>query len=137
MGLAPCSHEEADTWIMVHVADASKEFNAITIQSVDSDGVVLAIYSYAQLSTSLAALWVATGTGRNYQLIPAHYIFSALGQEKSLVLPMFHALTRCDTVSSYASRRKRIAWETWNVLPEVTDTFRSLMKQPQLSDVDL
>ena len=26
-GLSPCSHEEADIWMMVHVADAEKQYN--------------------------------------------------------------------------------------------------------------
>lgn len=41
-GLAPCSHEEADSRMMVHVADAAKQYNAIAIRTVDSDVVVLA-----------------------------------------------------------------------------------------------
>lgn len=49
---------------------------------------------------------------------------------------MFHAFTGCDTVSSFASRGMKIAWETWSMLPEVTDTFPLWMQQPQLSDVD-
>ena len=55
----------ADTRIMVHVADAAKEFNTITIRSVDSDVVVLAIYAYAQLAT---ALWMGFGTGKTIGL---------------------------------------------------------------------
>ena len=29
-GLAPCSHEEADSRAMVHVADAANKYNSIT-----------------------------------------------------------------------------------------------------------
>ena len=29
-GLAPCSHEEADSRMMVHVADAANKYNSIT-----------------------------------------------------------------------------------------------------------
>ena len=28
-GLSPCSHEEADTRMMVHVADAAKQYNSV------------------------------------------------------------------------------------------------------------
>ena len=91
-GLAPCSHEEADTRIMVHVADADtrimvhvadavKEVDTITIRTVDSDVVVLAIYAYAQLATSLTALWVGFGTGKNYRLIPVQHLFCSWSEE--------------------------------------------------------
>ena len=91
---------------------------------------------FAQLRASLTRLCVAFGTGKNYWMISAHGIYAALGEEKSLALPMFHAFTGCDTVSSFSGRGKKIAWETWNVFPEVTDAFQSLMRQPQQSDVE-
>ena len=73
-GLAPCSHEEADSPIMVHVAHAANTQNNILIRTVDSDVVVLAVYAFAQLTSSLNELWVAFGTGKHYRLIPAHKI---------------------------------------------------------------
>ena len=120
--LAPCSHEEADTRMMVHVADAAKQYNTVIIHTVDSD-VVLAVFVFAQLVPSLTALWVAFGTGKNYRLIPAHRIYAAIGNMKSQALPMFQAFTGCDTVSSFSDRGKKTAWEIWNVFPDVTDTF--------------
>ncbi len=135
-GLAPCSHEEADTRMMVHVADAAKQYNTVIIRTVDSDVVVLAVFVFAQLVPSLTALWVAFGTGKNYRLIPAHRIYAAIGNMKSQALPMFHAFTGCDTVSSFSGRGKKTAWEIWNVFPDVTDTFAALMEQPEQSDVD-
>ena len=42
--MAPCSHEEADTRLFVHVADAVwKGFQKVMVRSVDTDVVVLAI----------------------------------------------------------------------------------------------
>ena len=101
-GLAPCSHEEADSRIMLHVADAAKEYTSITIRIVDGDVIVLAVYVFAQLRTSPAELWVAFGTGNNYRVISAHGIYAVIGVEKCLALPMFHAFTGCDTVSSFS-----------------------------------
>ena len=136
VGLAPCSHEEADSRIMLHVADAAKEYSSVTIRTVDSDVVVLAVYTFAQLRTSLTELWVAFGTKKSYRVISAHGIYTAIGVQKSLALPMFHAFTGCDTVSSFSGRGKKTAWETWSVFPEVTDAFISLMGQPDQSDVE-
>ena len=38
-GLASCSHEEADSRLMVHVADAANKYNSITTRTVDSNVV--------------------------------------------------------------------------------------------------
>ena len=55
-GLSPCSHEEADTRMMLHVADAAKQYNTVIIRTVDSEVVVLAVYMFAKLTPSLTAL---------------------------------------------------------------------------------
>ena len=40
-GLAPCNHEEADTRIIVHIADAvSRGYDQIIVRTVDTDVVV-------------------------------------------------------------------------------------------------
>ena len=42
--MSPCSHEEADTRMMVHLADAvDRGHNSIMIRTVDTDVVVLAV----------------------------------------------------------------------------------------------
>ena len=48
-----------------------------------------------------------------------------MGPQKALALPMFHALTGCDTVSAVASHGKRAAWITWNSFPELTEALLS------------
>ena len=62
-GISPCSHEEADSLIMLHVADAARQYNTVLIRTVDRDVVVLAVCITAQLTSSLSTLWVAYGTG--------------------------------------------------------------------------
>ncbi len=95
--IAPCSHEEADTWILLHAADAVKcGHKEILIRTVDTDVVVIAVM-VAQI-LQLNEMWVAFGTGKSFRYIAAHEIATSLG----LALPMFHALTGCDTVSSFA-----------------------------------
>ena len=42
-------------------------------------------------------------------------------------LPVFHALTGCDTVSAFSGRSKKTAWNTWEVFPEVTEAFEDLL----------
>ena len=77
------------------------------IQKSDTDVVVLAISIVTTLSA--CELWVAYGTGKNLRYVAAHKIALKLGSEKSKALPMFHALTGCDTVSFFAGRGKKSA----------------------------
>ena len=49
---------------------------------------------------SLSELWIAFGTGKHFRYIPCHELAGQLG-ENALVLPIFHALTGCDTVSFF------------------------------------
>ena len=52
-GLASCSHEEADSRVMVHVADADNKYNSITARIVDSNVVVFAVNAFGDLTASL------------------------------------------------------------------------------------
>ena len=69
---------------------------------------------------------MAFGTGGHFRFIPIHEVAAAVDPRKSANLPLFHALTGCDTVSSFAGIGKKTAWAAWNVYPEVTEAFEEL-----------
>ena len=92
------------------------------IRTVDTDVVVLAVF-LAQGLGSEYELWLAFGTSKHFRYIAAHKIANRLG-------PMFHALTGCDTVSSFVGHGKKTAWNTWNVLPELTGVLVQLSCAP-------
>ena len=69
-GLAPCSHDEADSRLMVHVADAANTYNSITTRTVDSNVVVFAVNAFGDLTSSLNELYVSFDTGNHYR--PMH-----------------------------------------------------------------
>ena len=48
-----------------------------------------------------------------------------------MTLPVLHAFTGCDTVSAFAGRGKKTAWETWKSFPEVNDAFKELQCMPR------
>lgn len=55
--LAPCNHEEADTRMMVHAADAVKSgHRTILILTVDTDVVVLAVWMAQELHEAVDEL---------------------------------------------------------------------------------
>ncbi|KAG7166616.1 hypothetical protein Hamer_G013628 [Homarus americanus] len=81
--LAPCNHEEADTRMLVHAADALEcGHRRILIRTVDTDVVILAVGLANERSEVLDEIWLTFGTGKNRRYIAAHQIAKALGPEK-------------------------------------------------------
>ena len=102
----------------------NKDVRKVSIRTVDTDVVVLAVAVCHQVPVE--ELWVCIGTGKNLRYIAAHSIANVLGPNKCEALPGFHALTGCDQTSAFASKGKKTAWETWNVFPEATPAFTTL-----------
>ncbi len=127
--IAPCSHEEADTRLFIHVADAvRKGHTKLLIRTVDTDVIALAVSVVHRLD--LQELWIEFGTGKNHRYISINDISNAIGALKSSSIPFVHALTGCDTVSSFLGHGKKGAWDTWNSFPAVTPIFAELSSTP-------
>ena len=117
-GLSPCTHEEADTRILLHVADCVRAgHERVIVRTVDTDVVVLCIAF--QQKTSCKELWVAFGTGKHFRYIPAHEIAAALGPDRACGLPTFHAFTGCDTVSAFVGHGKKTFWMFGRSIPRL------------------
>lgn len=127
--LAPCTHEEADTRILLHLSDAVQQgYTKAEIRTVDTDVLVLVILSAQRLN--IDELWVAFGVGKNYRIFAAHELARSLGRDRCTALPLFHAITGCDTVSFFGGRGKKTAWDTWNAYQDITATFCALADRP-------
>lgn len=127
--LSPCSHEEAHTRIILHCVHAAiKVRKKIIVRSVDTDVVVLVIANYHKLAVD--ELWIAFGSGSSFRYLPVHLYASAMGQEKARALPIFHAITGCDTVSSFYGRGKKSAWEAMTSYELATRVFLQLAASP-------
>ena len=127
--LTPCTHEEADTRIILHLEDAVTEgFNKISIRTVDTDVVVLAVAAAQRHGNT--EIWIAFGTGKSFRFLAAHEMARILGPDRCIALPMFHAFTGCDTVSFFGGRGKRTAWDTWRSYNDITSIFVSLTNTP-------
>jgi len=135
--LAPCSHEEADTRLFLHAADAIKKGSRkLCIRTVDTDVVVIAISTFKDINPD--KLWLAFGTGAKFRYIPIHEVVTNLEPRICSTLPMFHAFSGCDTVPSFNGRGKKTAWNTWKVYPDVTDAFEELqMMQTEISELTM
>ena len=135
--LVPCSHEEADTRLFLHAVNAvRKGCRKLCIRSVDTDVVVLVISTFNAINPD--ELWLAFGTGTKFRYIPIHEVVTNMEPRICSTLPMFHAFTGCDTVSSFCGRGKKTAWNTWNVYPDVTRAFEELqMMQTEISELTM
>ena len=104
--LAPCSHEEAETRILLHVQDVLQEgHKKILLRTVDTDVLVLAVALLQQVTEGEhLELWVAFCTEDHFQDIAVHEIATKLIPEVSKALPVFHAFTGCDTVPCFGGR---------------------------------
>ena len=110
--LSTCLHKEADTRLLLHAADAVKKgHRKLCVSTVDTDVVVIAIAMFNQINPD--ELCLVFGTGSNFCYIPVHEVESRMNPRNCTVLPVFHASTDCETVSSFGGRGKKTAWKIW------------------------
>ncbi len=109
-------------------------YTKVSVRTVDTDVLVLAVTAAQRLNTT--ELWVAFGTGKRFRHLAAHEMSKALGPERCMALPMFHAFTGCDTVSSFCGRGKKTAWDTWMNFDEITTAFCDLAATPDISVIN-
>ena len=118
------------TRILLHLEDAVKQgYNKVSIRTVDTDVVVLAVASAQRLN--ITELWIAFDAGKNFRYLPAHEMADTLGPDRCVALPMFHAFTGCDTVSCFGGRGKCTAWDMWNAYDEIKPAFCALAATPE------
>ena len=66
--LIPCTHEEADTRMFIHVAHATHSgYKRIILRSCDSDVIVIAISCVQDLY--FEELWIAFGSGKIFRYL--------------------------------------------------------------------
>ena len=105
-----CTHEEADTRLVVHMMSALQEGNrSILIRTVDTDVVVILLGKYSDILSTYpdAEIWIRFGTETSLQNIHLRSVSEKLGVDMSKGLPFFHSFTGCDTVSSFKGKAKK------------------------------
>ncbi|KAJ8358245.1 hypothetical protein AAFF_G00020150 [Aldrovandia affinis] len=134
-GVAPYSHEEADTRIFVHARHVTEAGSkVIMVKASDTDVVVIAVSVLQALQElGLQQLWVAFGQGQHLRWVPVHDLCCTLA-EKSKGMLFFHAFTGCDVVSAFRGKGKKSAWQTWDVCDEASGVFSKLSQYPPVVD---
>ena len=105
--LASCSYEEANARLLLLVTDdVQKGYKKVTIRTVDTDVVILAIASFSNIAPE--ELWFAFGDDSCFRYIAIHEMVSAMKPTHCLTIPVFHAFTECDNISSFAGRERKL-----------------------------
>ena len=126
--LTLCSHEKADTRLILNSADAVlKGHRRVSIRTVDTDLLVLAVVSLDKIKPD--ELWVILGTGSHFRNLAIHELMAKMDSRYCNSFPIFHAFTGCDTVS-FSGRGKKTVWATLRAILEVTDAFIELEREP-------
>ena len=136
--MGDCNQEEADTRMMVHVLHALNHgCVTVAVRTVDTDVVVIllgTLHHFLAAQPS-AKIRVEFGMGKNYREFDINNLSDNLGMDKSRALPVFHALTGCDTTSALKGKGKLSAWQAWQAYSDVTDVLIRLADNPfQLID---
>ncbi len=99
-------HEEADSRIFVHVANAVHYLHParIVIWSMDTD--VLAMCPCYKILLNIEKMYVKTGKGRKIRYIPIHDVVNNLPRDLCLALPHIHSLSGCDSTSALSGHGK-------------------------------
>ena len=100
-------------------------------------GILARHVTNADIHLQGKSLWTAFGTGKSFRYISAHLIAHNIGIDKSRTLLMFHSLTGCDTVSSFAGREKKTFLEVWHAYPELTTALQRLSSTPLEFSMDI
>ena len=109
-----CNHEEADTRMVIHILHALEQgLKKIQVCTVDTDVIVILIRALFELTITqpFADIWIAFGIGKDLRFYSINVICATLGEPRSRALPVFHALTGCDTTSAFKGKGKKSAWQ--------------------------
>ena len=124
--LERCNHEEFDTRVFLHAANAAEQgYKRLLIRANDTDVVVLALALFDEIAAE--KLWVAFGRMQTLRFLSIHDISKKMPAIKRRAQPAFHALSGCDTISFLAGVGKKTFYEKWRGHPEFTNTLSEIM----------
>jgi len=139
------TQEEADTRIILHSLFADKQFGyngvkgRIVVQSSDTDVLLLCLHYYSQM-VNTEEIWFQTGAVSNIKdgrrFLPVHELYRYTGVSVCSLLPAVHALTGCDTTSSFFGIGKKSVYKLLLSKPEQFLSLTSLSAGDQESAID-
>jgi hypothetical protein len=129
-----CFQEEADTRVIFHTVYADQHFvklnirGCIVIKTPDTDILVIAVHYFPQL-TNTDELWLETGNVTSMfdhrRYIAVHQICRANSPVFCKMLPAVHAITGCDSTSSFFKVGKKSVLKI--IMERGADHFQELV----------
>ena len=99
-----CSHEEADTRLLLHCAYASKSCSTVVIQSPDTDVLLIALSKCHEINANVL---FETGRGDQRRILDVSAMSRHFGSVKARALLALHNFTGCDSVSAFHGMGKK------------------------------
>ena len=129
-----CCHEEADTRLFLHAAQAARSRESTTIiKSPDTDVAVIGIYAASlDVFRHVQLLWL-TGTKDRRRFVHLSRLAHALGTEICNSLPGYHAFTGCDTTSAFYGKDKKRSFQILIKDPTIQAGMARLGVAPECS----
>ena len=130
-----CTHEEADTRVVLHTLDCLKRgIDIVYVDANDTDIVVLLLYHYKLFlgyhsNCEKRKVFVRF---REYS-VPIHQLYRNLPNHLVLSICLLHTLSGCDTVGFMFSKGKRVvakAVEKWGLQEQIA----LLVKEIEVKD---
>ena len=111
------NHEEADTRIILHALEAiDASYDNIIVKCRDTDVLLLLLHFTRD---KLCQVWMMSGTSKEQESFPVHVINKTLLPAVVENVLGFHAITGCDTVSSFSGHGKKSCWNVYLQHPEL------------------
>ena len=111
------NHEEVDSRLIVHAKNAiACNFKRIVVMCRDTDVLLLLLYHIGRTDVEV---WTVSGTAKQKKCYPVHAIASKLDDDVLNNILGFHALTGCDTTSSYSGISKTTCWKQYLKAPRL------------------
>ena len=105
--------EEADTHLILHAQDAVErsQYKKLIFICRDTDVLLLLMYIFGKQDLEV---WMVSGTKKKMKCYPIHTMTNNLPEELLSNIIGFHALTGCDTVSSFSGLGKKTCWKVFS-----------------------
>lgn len=109
------NHEEADTRLILHASEAVVDgYQRVVVICGDTDVMLLLVHFITSKATEV---WMVSGTAKKRKCYPIHAVSERLPQPVRDNLLSFHALTGCDTTSSFHGHGKKMCWKIFEKQP--------------------
>ena len=130
------SQEEADTRMMMHLAHISQyDFSCAVIASIDADVTFLCLTNYMYHKFPMPLFQKCCSETR-MKYVGIASIGNALGRNVCEALHGMHAITGCDTVSSFAGKGKLSAFQLVKKNVSFQELFARFGLSWEFSDAD-